>query len=105
MQTATTHETIIPFAPYRERQDRYNDRLRESTEYLEKVAGELITAAINLAVNNAWAAWDEEQPEGTEVGFDPEMLLYCPDEKVRRIMLIWQQIMNFLWDEEVVSNP
>lgn len=105
MQTVEIPQKDLPFESYQLHQGRYTDRAEENTSYLEAVAEKLLSNAVNLAANNAWASWDEEQPEGTEVELDPATLLYCPDEKVRRIMLIWQQIMDFLWDEEVGSNP
>ena len=96
---------VIPLESRQRRFRRYDELLEASTEYLEETAEKLLRTAVNLAAGGSWAAWDEEQPESTEIDLDPAALLYCPDDRVRGITLIWQQIMNFLWDEEVGSNP
>lgn len=99
------HGTIIPFEPYRERREKYEELREEYVASLEETSRDLYDKAINLAMNGAWASWDEEQPIGTRLEFTPEMLFDCPDTRVRRIMALWETIMNVLWDEEVGANP
>lgn len=83
----------------------YDELLGASTEYLEETAEKLLETAIDLAASGRCASPEEEEQEVSDFAFDPATLLHCPDDRVRRITVIWQQIMDILWDAEVDSNP
>lgn len=79
------HPTIHDINPYLFRNSRYQQQALQAYEVVENSIQELSTAAIALAVSDAWYEWDQNTPEGTEFSFDPDILSLCPDEKVRQI--------------------
>lgn len=74
----------------------YREYLESVLEELEQIAIEIDGYAFNLAVKKAWRSWDTEQPQGSEFAVDSQMLLECPDERVRTLASLAVRIRDAL---------
>jgi hypothetical protein len=76
----------------------YRQYLESILDELEEMAIEIDGYAFNLAVKKAWREWDAEQPQGAEFAVDSQMLLECPDERVRSLATLSVRIREALED-------
>jgi hypothetical protein len=77
----------------REKND-YNNRLKETFEFLEKVENDLVSEMINLAISGKWKKWSDEQPIGTEFSFTDEILKDTGDENIDMLCELREELIN-----------
>ncbi len=97
---------VIDLADRRERLEARRTARADAVEALEQLSERLFTAAFNLAVADAWRAWDEATPDGTVVELDPEALLECADPEVRALARLWvaaQETLEALEPERIAD--
>lgn len=102
---------IIPFEPYREREELHGRPLGAIAKELENMADRLLNLAFDLATAREWGEWSDGsygsdgQPDISATEIDPEVLFDCPDKRVVGLMGLWKECMNRLWEMEVLGNP
>jgi hypothetical protein len=97
---------VIDLSDSRERRNALRAARAEAVEALEQLSERLFTAALNLAVADAWREWDEATPEGTVIELDPQALLECADPDVRALARLWvaaQETLEELEPERVLD--
>jgi hypothetical protein len=72
----------------------YNNRLKETFEFLEKVENDLVTEMINLAISGKWKKWSDEQPIGTEFSFTDEILKDTGDENINILCDLREELIK-----------
>ncbi len=77
----------------REKND-YNNRLKETFDFLEKVENDLVTEMINLAISGKWKKWSDEQPIGTEFSFTDEILKDTGDENINILCDLREELIK-----------
>ncbi len=84
---------IIQLSAY-EKNEEYNQALAEIRSKLSDVEDDLFDACVQLAVLGKWKKWSDEQPVGSTVYFDGDMLKESGDENITILI----QLLDYIAD-------
>ena len=80
--------TVVKFKNYA----RYQEKLSEIVEQVSDISDVIYDNLFSLACMGKWKEWDDQQPIGTELYVDEDMIRNTGDKNIDLLLEIWDKI-------------